>query len=109
VLFSSGESADEHIKRIVSESPAPKRIVVVTDDKEIRSFVRCLGASVFRVEEFLGKMPGVSRKKRPAWPAGRPDPKREPSPLESKHISKTVEYQITSEMRKIWLEKKTKA
>ena len=99
VVFSSGESADDYIKKAVARSPAKKRIVVVTDDKEIQFFVKPLGARVVGVDEFLSRMTDFSGKKRSVHKPGS-------DPQEAKHLSKTLEHQITSELEKIWLGKK---
>ncbi len=53
VIFSEEESADEKIKRLVERAVNPRNIVVVSDDKEIRFFVRTKGAKVLGVEEFI--------------------------------------------------------
>lgn len=98
VIFTSGESADDRIKRLVDEAPNRKNIVVVTEDREIKYYVRAAGAQVLGVGEFLNRMKTQ----------GKHDPL---SPVDKKYIPSTVEYKITSEMEKIWLdqEKKGKA
>jgi len=53
VIFSEEESADEKIKGLVERAINPRNIVVVSDDKEIRLFVRTKGAKVLGVEEFI--------------------------------------------------------
>ena len=95
VVFTQGESADEKIIALVEETGHKKNIVVVTDDRSLQYAARALGAKVSGVRAFLG------RGKVPAGMAGtlkRPDA--------GKHISKTLEHKITSEMTKIWLEDK---
>lgn len=52
VVFSSGESADDLIKRTVERSTAKKQWVVISDDKGIKLYVRALGACVVGVKEF---------------------------------------------------------
>lgn len=97
VMFSSEESADETIKHLVETSDQRKSIVVVTDDKAVRFYVRKLGAEVMPVAEFFGKARGTSD--------GRTGKK---SPAESKQIPYSDEAQITSELEGIWLKKKPK-
>lgn len=53
VIFSGEESADDKIKRMFDKLKAPKNTIVVTDDREIRFFVRSSGAGVRSVEEFI--------------------------------------------------------
>jgi hypothetical protein len=66
----------------------PKSIVVVSDDKEIRSNARFFGCQCLSVEDFLGskdKSPGSKLK----------DSESE--------ISYTAKHKINEELRKIWL------
>ncbi len=53
VIFSCEESADKRIKEMVENAPTPKNLAVVSDDREIRDFVKLCGAVSLRVEEFL--------------------------------------------------------
>lgn len=95
VIFSHEETADQKIVRMVDAARNKKNIVVVTDDRSIKYAVRALGAQVSSVQEFLGKAKvseGVARSV--------------PQPQAGKHISKTLEYKITSEFEKIWLKDK---
>lgn len=55
VIFSREDNADNRIKRIIEGSAQPKNIVVVSDDREIKFFVRSCGAVSMGVEEFLGE------------------------------------------------------
>ena len=91
IIFSSGESADDYIKRAVSRSPQKKNTVVVTDDRDIQLYVRAQGARVKSVDEFLGRTA-----------------KKSAATEDSKYISKTLEYKITSEFEQIWLTKSSK-
>ena len=93
-IFTREESADDKIRSLVAEAKNKKRIIVVTDDKELKFSVRALGAGVLSVQEFLVKIQpdkektgGVSLKK----------------DEDKKVISKTTEYKITKELEKIWL------
>ena len=56
VVFAKNETADERIKRMVEQSGNPKNIVVVSDDKEIKFFIRKLGAQSSSVKNFLSKV-----------------------------------------------------
>ena len=49
VIFSRGESADDLIKKIVEQYPFKKNLVVVSNDKDIKLYVRALGAGVLSV------------------------------------------------------------
>ena len=53
IIFSKGESADDLIKKIVSQSDKPRQIAVVSDDKEIIYFTRSLKAKVVSVKDFF--------------------------------------------------------
>ena len=98
IIFSSGESADDYIKRAVSGAVHKKNIVVVTNDRDIKLYVRSQGARVKSVDEFLGRVNvSASGKKRAA--------KSSEVTQDSKHISKTLEYKITTEFEQIWLNK----
>lgn len=87
IVFSSGESADDYIKRAVSRLPHKKSTVVVTNDRDIKLYVRAQGARVKSVDEFLGIA------------------KNSQATQDSKYISKTLEHKITTEFEQIWLNK----
>lgn len=53
VRFSRNEDADSLIKRTVSENKNPKVLVVVTDDNDIRSYVRREKVKLQSTEYFL--------------------------------------------------------
>jgi predicted RNA-binding protein with PIN domain len=55
IIFTKEESAEARIKRIVEKSHNPKRIIVVSDDKEIQFFIRAEGAKVLKSEDFLAR------------------------------------------------------
>ncbi len=94
VVFTLSESADDYIKRYVAGSQAKRSIVVVTDDRDIKYFVRAQGAKVLSVDEFLGKIKNSSR--RPGRPA-------KSGSVEGKSISETLKAKITTEFERIWL------
>jgi len=88
VVFTKDETADQWIKRYIEKAAQPKDFVVITDDKEIKFFVRALGAKVISVQEFMGK---AQRKFLP--------PKKEERVLSPDELRK-----ITEELEKIWLQ-----
>jgi predicted RNA-binding protein with PIN domain len=101
VLFSKGETADAVIKRIVEKAKNKKRIVVVSNDRGIRSVVSALGANVMRVKDFLNAKAAAAR--------GRASRKTKADEInDPKNISKTVEYQINREFEEIWIKRKGK-
>lgn len=109
VVFTGGESADDWIKHYVESSKTSKTIVVVTDDREIRHFVRALGATIMATREFLeGRgsrrriVDGAARKKRQSLR----DDHRESLGGDKKEISSVLEHKITSELSKVWLKGK---
>ena len=55
VIFSKKETADEKIKKIIEASGNCKNSVVVTDDKEVRFFVKAAGCRITGVEEFINR------------------------------------------------------
>jgi len=63
IVFSREESADAWIKRIVEASKNPRNIAVVSDDREIRFFIKSVGASAVGVEEFINPKQNPQRKK----------------------------------------------
>jgi len=87
VVFSSTESADEWIMGYIERVSHPKQFVVVSDDREIKFFVRALGAKVLSVKGFM------SRVKR----------KSSSTEREKKPLSPDKVYKITKELEEIWL------
>ena len=99
IVFSQNESGDEKIRRIVKDAVYKKRIIVVTDDKELGFSVRAHGAKLLSVKDFLAKIdiqPAGTRTSKP----------QKKTKEEQKRIPKTLEYKITSELEQIWLNKK---
>lgn len=88
-IFSKKESADEKIKIMVAKSQNAKNIVVVSDDKEIRSFVKSYGAKVEGVEDFLASNEKIKEnKKEDSFKAD---------------LTYTQIHSINNELRHIWL------
>jgi len=98
VVFTSGQSADDEIKRLVAKAERKKQVVVVTDDREIQYYVRALGASVQSVKEFSVRL--TSDKSR-----AKPSAKGSTASAGRKRISKTLEHKINSEFEELWLKK----
>lgn len=98
VIFTSGETADDYIKRAVDRSDNVKNVIVVTNDGELACFVRKLGAKVLNVDDFMGnarrRAKTMIRKK--SGDAGI---------LTDKNITKAVEGRINKEMEDIWINK----
>ncbi|MCK5580228.1 MAG: NYN domain-containing protein [Candidatus Omnitrophica bacterium] len=97
VFFTSDETADEKIKRMVDGHPNKKSVVVVTEDREIQYYVRASGAKVLGVYEFLDK----------AGEKGFPAAGKKGFSQEHKNVSKNVEAKINAEMEKIWLKERS--
>ncbi len=53
VVFTRNEKADDYIKRFVKNYKDKKQIVVITDDRSIRDYVKHCGANVMSVDEFF--------------------------------------------------------
>jgi predicted RNA-binding protein with PIN domain len=96
-VFSSDESADETIKRIVGESGNPKQIVVVTDDKAIAYFIRSNGARAMSVLDFLSRdKRQQTRKARPKHPGLRGQE------LAKAELTYQQQEAINQELNSIW-------
>ena len=92
VVFSRGETADDHIKRMVERSDHKKRLVVETDDKALGAAVKAAGARVLSGKVFLGQSRVVKRSS-----------VNTEEEAEEKAIPSSLEANITREMRRIWL------
>ena len=53
ILFSGQMSADEKIRRLLEKNKDNREIGVVSDDREVQTATKILGAKVISVEEFL--------------------------------------------------------
>ncbi len=93
IIFSSGESADDVIKRMVEET-SKKNFVIVTNDKGIKLYVRALGVQVLSVREFIAKRRKSSRSSNNS------------QKVSDKNISMTQQNKITQEFEKIWIKSK---
>ncbi len=89
VIFTNDETADDKIKRMVNNSPNRRRLIVVTDDKGIKFFVRDLGTKTMSVKNFLSKV-----KEKPFKLTSGGTDKPELMSEEAK--------QINNELQKIW-------
>lgn len=87
IIFSKRETADECIKKMAEESGNAKNTVVVSDDKEIRFFVRSIGAKAMGVEEFIGGKEKSSRN----------------NVLLKPELTYAQMHKINQELKKIWL------
>jgi predicted RNA-binding protein with PIN domain len=92
VVFSRGQSADDVIKKMAESYSRKNNLVVVSDDKDIKLYVRALGARVLSVKEFAG----TSSKKSGAQ-------KKQASASHSKYISLTDQAKINKEFERIWI------
>ncbi len=88
VVFSRKETADERIRKIVENSANPKNMVVVSDDKEIRFFIKSIGAQPLAVEDFVA-VKEVSRQQKQG--------------LLEAELTHSQMHKINEELRKIWL------
>ena len=102
VIFSTYGSADDKIKEIVDAKANKKSVVVVTDDKALKLYVRALGAGILSVQEFHARfktlnLSSSSGKNRASGPSQR-------SPNEK--VSYTQAHAINKEFEEIWLKNK---
>ncbi|MBU2540822.1 MAG: NYN domain-containing protein [Candidatus Omnitrophica bacterium] len=90
ILFSKSLNADNKIKSLVERSDSRRRIVVVSDDKELCFFIRGLGACILSVSEFTSEI--LQKYK---------------TSSDSRESEKDLDYKqklaINREFRKIWL------
>lgn len=93
IIFSKDDTADEKIKAMVEASSTPKRLVVVSDDKQIMFYCRSIGAQVMSVKEFMNNADIPSRGLSREAAKEKPD------------LSSDVAAKITEELRNIWLKK----
>jgi len=88
VRFSRDESADEVIKRLIEKSPNVKNTIVVSDDNEIRFFVKISKAKALSIDEFI------------------PDKKSSTEKIADsakQELSYSSVFKINEELRKKWL------
>ena len=93
VIFSVAGSADDKIKDLVAASAHKKNMVVVTDDRPLKGYVRALGAQSISVKEFLSQAKAI-------YPLGKE------TKYAQKNISYSVAEKITTEFEEIWLKKR---
>ena len=89
VMFSQEQSADDRIKKIVHNREGAKNIVVVSDDREIRDFVKLAGFKSVGIEEFIQpkKRNAISRQAETLKP----------------EITYSAMHKINQELRQLWL------
>ena len=88
VIFSGELSADDYIKRIVKNSKTPQKITVVTDDREIKDFVKLYGTHLLSTK----KMGDILYPEKPVIT----EIYEKPSPSSEKG------KRINEELRRIW-------
>ncbi len=98
VIFSRKETADARIKQIVQTQGNPRNVVVVSDDKQIKFFIKSAGARSMGVEEFI--QPASKQ-------AGRIGSKKKLQDEERDLIKTELSYtqmdKINQELKAIWL------
>lgn len=88
VVFSRKETADARIKRMVETHGNPRNIAVVSDDKDIKFFIKAVGARPISVEEFIGQ---------------KDKPQARQKEILKTELSYTQMEKINQELKKIWL------
>jgi predicted RNA-binding protein with PIN domain len=96
VVFSKGQSADDLIKKIVEQYPLKKSLVIISDDKDIKLYVRALGAGILSVKEFTKGL--LKRSKQASTKTSQE--------ISGKYISLTQQDKINKEMERIWIKSK---
>jgi len=84
-----GASADAAIERLVNESSHPRRITVVSNDREVQRSARRRGAKVLRADDFLRQLATDAARA----PRGkRSVARRDPGPLTSRQVDAWLRY-----------------
>lgn len=91
IVFSGIGTADEEIKKICENSKSIKTIVVVSDDNEIKYFVKSMGARTLGVKEFVGEKKTLCK------------PKNETLDVK---MTYSQMCKVNEELKKIWLREK---
>jgi len=94
IVFSRKETADASIKRMVESQGNPRNVVVVSDDKEIKFFIKSVGARSMAVEDFMQPAGEINRKKKLQASL------RE---LVKTELSYSQVYKINQELKALWL------
>lgn len=96
VMFTKGETADEKIKHLVSQSSNVRQIIVVTDDRALGFSVRSLGARIVSGGDFLQRSQKTAGAQRTC--------ERQEQKAELNLVQREI---ITEELSQIWLKKKS--
>lgn len=88
VRFSRDTNADNVIKKMLENELNPRNTLVVSDDREIKFFIRSLGAKPVSVEEFLKKSEGKGIDKNETL---------------KMDLNYTQMHDINEELKKLWL------
>jgi predicted RNA-binding protein with PIN domain len=84
-----GASADAAIERLVDESSHPRRLTVVSNDREVQRSARRRGAKVLRSDDFLRQLATDAARA----PRGRRSvARRDPGPLSSRQVDAWLRY-----------------
>lgn len=86
IIFTSGETADDRISALVRQARNPREVVVVSNDRGLRTLVRGTGVKFLSATEFLMET------------SPRPRPPADVEPLRSPDADK-----INEEFKKKWL------
>lgn len=84
-----GATADASIERMLEESSHPRRITVVSSDRQVQRAARRRGAKVLRSDDFLRQLATDAARA----PRGRrAAPRRDPGPLSSRQVDAWLRY-----------------
>jgi len=89
IVFSRKISADEKIKKLIEERSGRKNIIIVSDDRQIKSAAGSLGARCMSVGDFIGSKTASARSRG-----------KEAAAFE---LTYTQIHDINEELKKIWL------
>jgi predicted RNA-binding protein with PIN domain len=79
IVFAVGEEADDRIERLIAHDPAPKRLVVVSDDHRLQAAARRRVCLAWKCNEYLD------------WLDRQPVRRRRPTPPEKPASSRPAE------------------
>jgi predicted RNA-binding protein with PIN domain len=72
VEFATGEEADDRIEWLIAHDPAPKRLVIVSDDHRLQQAAKRRGCPAWKCDEYLDWLEKERRKRRPTPTAEKP-------------------------------------
>lgn len=89
MIFSCDASADDKIRKIVEQAKNKKEMMIVSDDRDLCTSIKHLGAKIISIEDFVGEKQSVKNQKEKL--------------LKKQDLNYSQIDAINKEMRDIWL------